>query len=124
MAVPTAHANDEWRFVWVGATAEGWTVVRGRAQGSLKDKEIHFDLVGENGVKYILDAQRKDDGSVEAGFAAAGSQYAGITILAGKIVRESLNLTRNCKVEVLQLQNNFNSISVGNFRELDCKNTK
>jgi hypothetical protein len=115
---PAAAAN-EWTFVWVGATAQGWTVIHGTAVPRVGQEELHFDLTGANSVKYTVDAQLKKDGTAEAGLAGLGDAYVGITILRGKFVKKSMG--SGCKVEVLQVQNDFNSLSIGKFNEPGCK---
>lgn len=117
-----AAAATKWEFVWVGATAQGWFVVQGTALSKVGQEEMHFDLVGTNAAKYTVDVQLKKDGTAEVGFAGLGDAYGGITILNGKLVKQ--NMRSGCRVEVLQAQNEFNSLSIGNFNGKDCKNSK
>jgi hypothetical protein len=117
---PAAMAT-EWTFVWVGATAQGWSVVQGTAVSKVGQEGLHFDLRGANGAKYIVDVQLKKDGTGEVGFAGLGDAYGGITMLNGKFVKKSMG--SGCSVETLQAQNEFNSLSIGNFNVPGCKNS-
>ena len=119
LLLPFVAKGDQWTFVWVGATTQGWTVVQGTAMPKIGEGEIHFDLVGSNSVKYIVDVQVQKDGTAEAGLAGLGDAYAGITIMKGKFAKTSMR--RDCKIEVLQVQNEFNSLSVARFGAPDCK---
>jgi hypothetical protein len=119
LSISALAKADEWVFVWVGATPEGWTVVQGTAIPKLGQEELHFDLMGANSVKYTVDAQLKKDGTAEAGLAGLGNAYGGITILRGKFGKKSI--ASGCNVEVLQVQNEFNSLSIGRFGAPGCK---
>lgn len=118
-SLPLAAAADEWTFVWVGATSHGWTVVQGTATPKFEDGGVHFDLVGTNSAKYAVDVQLQKDGSAEAGLAGLGDAYAGITMLTGKFGQTVMR--HDCKVERLQVQNDFNSLSIARFGSADCK---
>jgi hypothetical protein len=113
-----AHAQDTWTFVWVGATAEGWKVVRGTAVAKISGEEMHFDLTGDNAVKYLLDVQVKANGRVEAGFTASGNDYFGIAILDGNYIKTGINA--RCKVDALQLRNELNTVVIGKFGPQGC----
>jgi hypothetical protein len=116
--LPAVASADQWTFVWVGATAQGWTIVQGTATAKFGDGEIHFDLVSNNAAKYTVDVQVQKDGAAEAGLAGLGGSYAGITVLTGKFGKRPVS--RECKVEVLNVQNDFNSLSIGKFGTPDC----
>jgi hypothetical protein len=115
----TVARADEWVFVWVGATSQGWSVVQGRAAPKLGQEELHFDLTGTNSVKYTVDAHVNKDGTAKAGLAGLGDAYGGITIMKGKFVKK--NLGAGCNAEVLQVQNEFNSLFIGKFGAPGCK---
>ncbi len=119
LLLPITATADEWTFVWVGATSRGWTVVQGMATPKFGEGEIHFDLVGTNSAKYTVDVQVQKDGVAEAGLAGLDNAYAGITLLTGKF--RNATMGRECKVEVLHVQNDFNSLSIANFGAPSCK---
>ena len=118
LALPLNSEANDWSFVWVGATARGWTVVQGAAAPKLGKDEIHFDLIGTNSVKYTVDAQLGKDGDAEAGLAALGDAYSGITIMKGRFIKKTVG--SGCQLEALQVQNEFNSLSVGRFAGPGC----
>ncbi len=115
----SAARAEDWTFVWVGATAQGWTVVQGKATARFDNSDLHFDLVASNAATYTVDAQVQKDGSAEVGLAGIGNAYQGLTILRGKFGKVAVG--SGCKVEALQAQNALNSLSIGRFGATNCK---
>jgi hypothetical protein len=112
LAVSTvASAEDEWSFVWVGVTNSDWKIVEGVASSKADGTSWHFDLAGKNLVKYVVDASIQD-GAVEAGFAAVGPAYFGITILRGTRTERAASGSDACSLELWQLHNEYNSLAI------------
>ena len=105
-------ASDAWTFVWVGANAQQLTIVEGIATSKSEDSGMRFEIVGKDSAKYILDATVEKTGAVEAGFAGVGSAYVGVTFLKGHYTRGLAKDGAACGIEMLQVQNAFNSISL------------
>ena len=110
-ASTVASAEDEWSFVWVGVTAGEWKIVEGAASSKAEGASWHFDLAGKNSVKYIVDASVQDR-AVEAGFAADGPAYFGITILRGTRTLIGASGSDACGLELWQLHNEYNSLAI------------
>jgi hypothetical protein len=110
---------DSWTFIWIGASARGWTVVQGTAVPKSSGDQIHFDMTGTNSAKYIVDAQLNKDGTAEAGLAGVGDAYGGVTILKGKLIKKDVG--SGCHAEMLQVQNDYNTLSIGRFGGEGCK---
>jgi hypothetical protein len=110
---------QDWTFVWIGTTAQGWTVAQGTAVSKGTKDEMHFDLTASNSTKYSVDAQLSKDGTAEAGMAGLGDAYRGIAILKGKLVKGDVG--SGCKAEILQVHNDFNMLAIGRFVGPGCK---
>jgi hypothetical protein len=110
-ASTAAYADDEWSFVWVGVTGSNWNIVEGVASSKADGTSWHFDLAGRNSVKYIVDASIQGR-TVEAGLAAVGSAYSGITILRGIRTEKAASGSDPCGLELWQLHNEYNSLAI------------
>jgi hypothetical protein len=106
-----ARGEEPWTFVWVGTTDDAWIIVEGLGTAKLDKSEIHFDLTAKDTSKYIVDAVMTG-GRVEAGFAGVDAAYRGITILKGTHVKRGARTKGSCGVEMIQIQNEYNSLSI------------
>jgi hypothetical protein len=106
-----ARGEEPWTFVWVGTTDDRWIVVEGLGTAKLGKSEVHFDLTAKDSSKYIVDAVITG-GSVEAGLAGVDAAYRGITILKGTHVKRSARTKGSCGLEMIQVQNEYNSLSI------------
>ena len=106
-----ARGEEPWTFVWVGTTDDGWIIVEGLGTAKFDKSDLHFDLTAKDSSKYIVDAVITG-GSVEAGFAGVDAAYRGITILKGTRAKRSARTKGSCGIEVIQVQNEYNSLSI------------
>ena len=118
--VQPSFAADTWQFVWV-TSGNKWHVVEGTATVSINGGELHADLLGANGNKYLLEG-RITKGSIRGKFTVLDSDCFIKSPFRGTYTRETYKGISPCGKELLHLSDGYNFLGIQRtLTEPECK---